>query len=567
MVVGRRKREPVRVVMDARPGILYGIGVRIPLGWSRVRGYRARWSLVSLLGVEAAGGAAVASPLVAQARATSTPTFSREVAPVLYRQCAACHRPEGPAPFSVLRYEEARPWAAAILASTEARRMPPWLPEPGIARFIGERRLSGEELRLIRRWVEAGAPEGDPADLPSPPEFPSGWQLGQPDLVVTLPPFTAPAEARDRYRNLVAPIPVADLRYVRAVELRPGDAHVVHHATMLLDTTETSRRLDAEDPEPGFDGMDLHRTAFHPPGFFVGWTPGRVAAPGADSLAWPLQPGTDVVLQVHLPPRQVPRVITPQIGFHFASAPRRPSPVVIMLSAREIDIPAGSAGYTVSDGYLLPVDVDVLSVYPHAHYLGKELEGYARLPGGRVRWLIRIKDWDFNWQDEYRLAEAVFIPRGSMLTMRWRYDNAAANPRNPNRPPLRVQYGPRSVDEMGDLAFQVLPRTVEDAEALERDVRWKYLADRAQWMSRWAYRQGLDLAARGRYAEAVERYREALLSKPTTDVHVALADALLGQGDTAAAVLHLGQAARLAQNAGQTALVTELRQRLRRLRH
>ncbi|HWP37091.1 MAG TPA: hypothetical protein VNL18_06005 [Gemmatimonadales bacterium] len=441
--------------------------------------------------------------------------------------------------------------------------MPPWLPEP-VVRFIGERRLSAEELRLIRRWVEAGAPEGDPADLPPAPEFPAGWQLGQPDLVVTLPSYTAPAGERDRYRNLVAPIPVFSVRHVKAVELRPGAG--VHHATMLLDTTATSRDLDAADAEPGFDGMDLQSAAFHPAGFFVGWTPGRIATPGVDSLAWRLSPGTDLVLQVHLPAHGAPLTITPQVGLHFAQAPPARSPVVIMLGSRDIDIPPARSDYTVSDTYLLPVDVEVLSLYPHAHYLGKELEGFATLPGGRKRWLIHIKDWNFNWQDEYRLAEPIFVPRGSTLTMRWRYDNSADNPRNPTRPPRRVLYGPRSVDEMGDLVIQVLPHTAEDAAALERDVRWKYLADRTDWDARRAYRRGLELAARGRHAEAVEQYREALLNRPSVDVHIALAEALLAQGDTAAAVLHIEQAARLAQSAGQSALVTELRRRLQRLR-
>ncbi|HXV85465.1 MAG TPA: hypothetical protein VD793_02145, partial [Gemmatimonadales bacterium] len=310
----------------------------------------------------------------------------------------------------------------------------------------------------------------------------------------------------------------------------------------------------------------LESAAMHPGGFFVGWTPGRVALPGADSLAWRLDPATDLVLQVHVPGHGASHTITPQVALHFADAPPARSPVVIMLGSRDIDIPPDRSDVVALDSVELPVDVLVLGLYPHAHYLGRELHGLATLPNGRVRWLIRVPDWDFNWQDEYRLAEPLFLPRGSRLTMRWRYDNTSRNPRNPNRPPQRVVYGPRSHDEMGDLVIQVLPRTREEGEVLAREMRWKYLADQADWLARRAHRAGVELARAGRHREAVDRFREALAQRPTPEVHAAIAEQQILLHQLDAARLHLTEAARLAEASGNRALAAELRRRLEQLR-
>ncbi|HEX9580444.1 MAG TPA: hypothetical protein VF970_04995 [Gemmatimonadales bacterium] len=550
-----RRPDAREIPVDVPGRGLYGTGVE------RRPKYRVR-----LLAQVMAGLCAATSVLGQQRGADGQTTYARDVAPILFRACASCHRPGGPGPFSVLAYAEVSSWAQAIEQAIASGRMPPWLPERGLATFAGERRLTVQEVALIRQWVHDGAPEGDVAHLPAAPSFPDGWQLGEPDLVVTLPKYQAPAGGGDRYRNLVARIPVSGERWVKALEIRPGRAGVVHHARLMLDTTTSSRELDAADPEPGFDGMHLESAATHPGGFFVGWTPGRVAMPGIDSLAWRVTPGMDLVLQVHVPAHGTPHAITPQVGFHFAAGPPARSPVVIMLGSRDIDVPPSRSDYVVSDSYLLPVDVDVLGVYPHAHYLGKELQGFATLPNGRTRWLIRIRDWDFNWQDEYRYAEPVFLPRGSTLTMRWRYDNTTDNPRNPSHPPQRVFYGSRSTDEMADLVLQVLPRTVEDADALGRDIRWKYLVDQTDWVARRAYRMGVELANAGRHQEAVERFREALANTPTAAIHAALAEPLLALGEREAAALHLGEAVRLAEGAGNAALAAELRRRLQRLR-
>ena len=189
-------------------------------------------------------------------RPHAPPTFTRDIAPILFDHCAPCHRPGQLAPFSVLEYETVRAHARQIATATARRFMPPWLPEHGYGDFRNERRLRDDQIETIRRWVREGAIEGDPRDRAEVPTFTEGWQLGVPDLVLTLPePYTLRAEGEDVFRLFVMPIDLASTRYVRGVEFRPGNAKVVHHATLLLDPARSSRRLDADDPEPGYEGM------------------------------------------------------------------------------------------------------------------------------------------------------------------------------------------------------------------------------------------------------------------------------------------------------------------------
>ena len=202
-------------------------------------------------------------------------TFNKHIAPILFAHCASCHRPGGGGPFNLLTYRDVQLRLPLIADAIERRAMPPWVPEPGFAKFVGERRLSDEEIDVFRRWVDEGAIEGDPADLPPPPQWSTGWQLGEPDLVVALPAYAVPATGREIYRNLVAPIPVSETRYVTTVELRWGDARVVHHARMMIDRTPSSRLFDERNPEPGFDGMGIVSDADNPRGISSDGHPGE----------------------------------------------------------------------------------------------------------------------------------------------------------------------------------------------------------------------------------------------------------------------------------------------------
>lgn len=466
----------------------------------------------------------VAAAAGAQAAAPPAPTFTRDVAPILHARCTVCHHDGGPAPFALADYAEVRPWARAIRRATAARTMPPWKPAPGHGGpFAGERRLTDAEIALIGRWVEQGAAEGDPADLDPPPARPAGWRLGPPDLVLALPePYELAAGGEEQYRNFVLPVPLAATRYVRAFDLRPR-GRAIHHARLLIDPARSARRLDRRDPAPGYDdGLD--DDARFPDGHLLAWAPGRVPAFEPEDLAWRLDPGVDLVLQSHLPASDAPVRVAPEVGLYFADAPATGAPAAVLLGDKTIDIPAGAARHVVEDAWRLPVDVEVLSVYPHAHRLGRDLQGFATLPDGSRRWLVRIDDWDFNWQEEYRLLEPLPLPAGTTLGMRYVYDNSAANRSNPNHPPRRVRYGRRSSDEMAELVVKVRTRTAAGRERLARALTRKANAVDLAGAEKRARDDPRDFRAHhelgiyhleaGRAAEAAERFRRVLRLRP-----------------------------------------------------
>lgn len=509
---------------------------------------------------------ALAAAALRPANPQSRATFAEHVAPILHRQCASCHYSGGSAPFSLLTYAEVRDRAALIAAAVESRRMPPWLPEPGYAEFAGERRLSDPEIATIRQWVNGGTQQGNPGALPPPPRFHDGWQLGEPDLVIEFPAYAVAPGAGDVYRNLVVRYPMADVRYVSAVEIRPGDHQVVHHARLMVDTTRSSRAYDERDAGPGFDGMDLASDAVNPDGFFVGWTPGKVPRAGEPDMAWRISPGTDFVLQVHLRPGSERRQVAPRLGLHFADRAPARQPALIMLGSKLIDIPPGESRYVVTDSFTLPVDVEMLGVYPHAHYLATRMEGYARMPDGKTRWLIRIADWDFNWQDEYRYERPIPLPAGATLIMRYTYDNSAGNPQNPSRPPRRVRYGPNSADEMADLVVQVLPGDPKDLAALRSEIAWRMHADESVFLAVREGQRGDSLLARGDVDGAIAHYREAVLLQSDATTHAALGTALALKGDTAQAIAQLERALRLAGEERESELTARIQSMLERFR-
>ncbi len=428
--------------------------------------------------------------------------------------------------------------------------MPPWLPEPGYGKFIGERRLSDEQIRMIQQWVVEGAIEGDPVDLPPAPKFNEGWLLGEPDLIVKMPvAYTVPAAGSDVFRNFVISVPVSKTRYVKAVEILPGNKQVVHHANLLIDRTRSARRLDEQDPEVGFAGMDIviEAESFEPESHFLFWKPGTVPWVEPDGMAWPLGPDTDLVLNMHLQPSGKVEKIQAAIGLYFTEQPPTRFPMLLQLEHDgALDIPPGKKDFVVTDEFTLPVDVDVLGIYPHAHYLGKEIQAKATLPDGTKKWLIWIKRWDLNWQAVYKYEQPVFLPKGSVISMRYSYDNSAENERNPNQPPKRVVAGNKSSDEMAHLWLQVLPRAREDVrivlqEALMRQRLRKYPADFTAH-----YNLGSVLQSRGKLEEAINHYQLALRTRPNNPVaHNALGSALQELGRLEEAIRHYRQAVQL----------------------
>ncbi len=445
---------------------------------------------------------------------TRPPTFARDIAPIVYARCAPCHRPGGAGPFPLLTYDDVRSRTRQIGTVTRSRYMPPWLPAPDRGRFADERRLTDEEIARIAAWIAAGAAAGDPADLPPAPTQVEGWQLGPPDMVVELEPaYPVPAEGQDLFRNLVLPLPVPATRYVRAIELAPGNPRLVHHAVMRTDETRSSRLQDAQDQEPGFGSMNMG-DAKAPDGYLLSWTPGHAPSPGRPGFAWTLRPNTDLVLQLHLQPTGKPETIQPRIGLYFADGPPTGLVASVVLRARDLDIAPGEAAHTIQDEYVLPVPLDVLSIYPHAHYLGKRFEVWADLPDGSRTWLLEIDDWDFNWQDEYRYAEPVRLPAGARVHLTLVYDNSATNPRNPSAPPVRVKSGSRSVDEMGTLTLQVVPASAADLALLQEGLTRQDLEkDPTDWLAHYNLAVSAELA--GRTDEAIAHYRATIERNPT----------------------------------------------------
>ena len=483
--------------------------------------------------------AAAVYPQVIYAQTADTnavPTFAHDIAPIIYQNCSACHRPGEAAPFSLLTYQDVKKHARQIAAVTQSRYMPPWPPEERRGRygqFQDERRLNDEQIRLIADWVRAGAPEGDASKVPPAPHFSAGWQLGPPDLVLKAAyPYTMPSGGPDVFWNFVFQPDVKATRYVRAVEIRPGGAvgtRNIHHANLLVDRMGSVRRLGN-----GFPGMDftINENPFDPAGHFLFWKPGTVPYSEPDGMAWRLDPGNLLVLNTHMQPSGKPEQVAPAIGLYFTDKSPTRFPILIELEHDgALNIPPGARDFVVSDDLRLPVDADVLAVYPHAHYLGKLLEAYATLPDGSRESLIRIPDWDLNWQAVYRYKQPVFLPKGTVISMRYHYDNSAANPRNPNRPPKRVCGGNQATDEMAHLWLQVLPRGAGDhrraiQEAMMRHRLDKYPNDFSAHLN-----LGAILLSRLDRQGAVTELQEAVRIEPRRpEAHDMLGAALTGLG-------------------------------------
>jgi Flp pilus assembly protein TadD/mono/diheme cytochrome c family protein len=395
-------------------------------------------------------------------QASDVVTWRQQVAPIVFKNCTSCHHAGGSGPFSLTSYQEAKRWSSVMQTVTASRYMPPWLPAPGHDEFVGDRRMSEADIATIRRWVQQGMKEGDGAD-PAPPTYSSDWELGPPDLILEMTsPLQVPASGQDLFMNFALPTEITSTRWIRAMQIKPGSPRLVHHANVIIDRTASLRRAHPESWRSGVPGMDIlvdSGESFDPDSHFLFWKPDSTALVEPASMPWRLDPGNDLVLNMHLKPTGKVEQVQARIGLYFSDKPATEHPMLLQLEHDDkLDIPAGDKSFVIQDSLTLPVAVDVLGVYPHAHYLGKELEGWATLPNGESRSLVLIRDWDINRQSVYRLSKPLRLPRGTVLHMRYTYDNSSANLRNPNSPPIRVRAGNRSVDEMGHLWLQVLPR-------------------------------------------------------------------------------------------------------------
>ncbi len=414
--------------------------------------------------------AAVAQP------APEPVTFAEHIAPLVYAQCAGCHRPGQVAPFPLLSYADARRHARTSLRVIRDREMPPWQPEPGHGDFRGERRLTDAQIALFDRWVAAGMPEGDPAKAPAPPAVRDGWPLGPPDLVVKMDrPFAVPADGPDVYQNFVLPLGLKEDKWVTAVDFQATAPGVVHHVLFFADAAGRGRKEEAaakaKTGQPGFPGM-----GFRPTGMLGGWAVGATPVKLPGGLAVPLPKNADLVLQTHFHPSGKAESESVTVGLYFADEKptrtlhRLQLPPVFGLFSN-IDIPPGKADFGVSDTFTLPVDVDLVGAGAHAHYLGKTLKTSAVLPDKSERSLFLIRDWNFNWQGQYLYKDFVRLPKGTVLRGDVMWDNSAANPRNPHTPPVRAQWGEGSADEMGSVSLMLVAADEADSDRLRIAIR------------------------------------------------------------------------------------------------
>jgi len=474
-------------------------------------------------------------------------TYNRDIAPILFSSCASCHRPGEAAPFSLLTYSDAKRHALQIAEVTRSRTMPPWLPERQAAKFADEIRLTEAEIEGIESWVRQGAVEGDAADLPPPPQFVEGWRLGEPDLILKAEkPFVLPAEGTDVYWNFIFRVPIEQTRWVKGVEIRPGDKRYVHHANILVDRAGASRRREAE-PGAGFGGMEIRieSQVFDPDSHLWFWKPGTIPYVEPEGMALRLDKGTDLILNTHMQPSGKPEIIQPSIGLYFTPEPATKIPMLLQMeNDLKLDIPAGTKDFLVADDFTLPVDVDVMALYPHAHYLGKDLQAYATLPDGTKQMLVHIPHWNLNWQAVYRYAKPMPLPKGTMVSLRYVYDNSTENPLNPNHPPARVIGGNRSSDEMCHLWLQVLPVNYDPAEGDPRMALQEALSrhniEKNPGDFEAHYNLAAMLQAKDRLAEAIREYEAAVRLRPEDAVaNNALGAAMVAAGQPGRAVAYL----------------------------
>ena len=425
-------------------------------------------------------------------------TFSEHIAPIIFNNFSSCHRAGEVAPFDLLNYRDVQKRGRMIARVTKSRYMPPWHPVPGHGDFSDSRRLQDRDVELIARWVKTGMEEGKAASLPKLPDFPDGWQLGEPDLVVSMEKaYQVRAGGGDIYRNFLIKVALPEDKWVTAIEIRPSARAVLHHSLFFVDTTGEARRSDGRDGTVGFRGMGFRRS-----GSLGGWAVGGSARKLPQDLSMPLPKGADIVLASHFHPSGKIEMEKTPLGLYFADKPPHRKLLAFQVppvygSLSGIDIPAGDANYQIRDSFTLPVDIDLIGAGAHAHYIGKFMQASATLPDGTKKPLFYIDKWDFNWQGRYHYAEPVRLPKGTVINGVVSFDNSADNPFNQFDPPRRVRWGLESTDEMGSIIFKAICVNQGDEGRFERGVR--------QQMIDTGSRLGGRFAGRGRFGRGGSR--------------------------------------------------------------
>ena len=389
----------------------------------------------ALAGAVAALMATPARPTARGVRAASpgAVTYAKDIAPIMDQKCVTCHHAGEVAPFALTSYADVKQRAEFIAAVTQSRYMPPWKADSH-GEFVDERRLTDDQIALIQKWSAAGAPLGDPRAVPPAPHFAQGWPLGTPDAQFQpSASYMLAADGSDVYRCFVIPTHFSADRWVSALQVRPGNAKVVHHIIVYLDTQGKGRELEAQahDGNPGYTSFG--GVGFKAAGALGGWAPGNAPHPLPPGVGIWLPKDADIVLQVHYHKDGKPETDLTQIGLYFAQGPVDKVLHIWPLAA-PLWIAPGDAHYTTHADLTVPADATLLEIMPHMHLLGRTMNVTATRPDGTAQPLVNVPDWDFNWQSTYVYKDPVKLPKGTKINLTATYDNSAIKPAQPQQP-------------------------------------------------------------------------------------------------------------------------------------
>ena len=377
--------------------------------------------------------------------AAGAPTFSKDIAPIVQQHCQSCHRPGESTPFSLTSYKEARPWASAMKEAVQLRKMPPWFADPKYGHFSNDRTMPQKDIDTIVAWVNAGAPEGNPKDLPKPVQFVEGWNIGKPDLAVSMPAkYEVPASGTIDYQYILIPLNLTEDKWVRSAEVRPGNRALVHHVIAYIRPPGSKWMADAQ---PGIPYTPKKGGEEGESEFLVGFAPGMppISLPSGQGKL--VRAGSDIILQMHYTANGKAGSDQTTVGMVYAKETVAQKVYTIAATTRKFAIPAGDANYEVDASFEFGADTHVSRLMPHMHLRGKDFLFRAVYPTGESQVLLSVPHYDFNWQLYYEPAQDLVMPKGSRIECVAHYDNSPNNPNNPDAT-KEVQYGDQSWEEM-----------------------------------------------------------------------------------------------------------------------
>jgi len=405
---------------------------------------------VSILAGLAAGG-------LMGAVQPSAPTFYKDVLPVLQNRCQSCHRPGEAGPMSFTTYESTRPWAAAIREAIRTKKMPPWSADPAHGKFANDPTLTEAEIQTVTAWADAKAPAGNPKDAPAPVKWVEGWNIGEPDMVVSMPKqYEVPADGTIEYTRFIIPLNFTEDRWVSAAEVRPGNRTVVHHVIAYLRPPGSAWLKDAPIGEPV---VKIKKSDEGPRGSLAGYAPGVPQLPGTPGRALLVKAGSDVVLEMHYTTNGKPATDLTKVGVIFAKEPPKEAIRGFAAANPRFAIPPGAAAHEVKASWTVPSDGTLIKLTPHMHLRGKDFEYTATYPTGEKEVLLSVPHYDFNWQHTYVLATPKLLPKGTVIDCVAHFDNSPNNKFNPD-PSKEVRWGDQSWEEMM-IGFGTLVRPAE----------------------------------------------------------------------------------------------------------